>query len=250
MFLEKCLLNWHKAQSENEVRKRYIIRKTPFAFKFKGWDLSCRKEKRRKDHFLTIISKTSQKIRKSEPWGKKSINRISRVWLLSLLKGSLLSPSLVLFAAEEDLRWFPLPRVSWAKQPQFGFFYLNHFIPSQYEILISVLWIEKKNAWKITKKPLKYISSQSQIKANIYPCSLSLNFLGFTLDYAQSVPNLWWPMGGEWKMCVTVLCTVFTPFSVSHSLGMVKRVPSLLQEEGLYSIILSVVLCPVCIQQK
>lgn len=152
MFLEKCLLNWHKAQSENEVRKRYIIRKTPFAFKFKGWDLSCRKEKRRKDHFLTIISKTSQKIRKCEPWGKKSINRISRVWLLSLLKGSLLSPSLVLFAAEEDLRWFPLPRVSWAKQPQFGFFYLNHFIPSQYEILISVLWLEKKNAWKITKK--------------------------------------------------------------------------------------------------
>lgn len=152
MFLEKCLLNWHKAQSENEVRKRYIIRKTPFAFKFKGWDLSCRKEKRRKDHFPTIISKTSQKIRKCEPWGKKSINRISRVWLLSLLKGSLLSPSLVLFAAEEDLRWFPLPRVSWAKQPQFGFLYLNHFIPSQYEILIGVLWIEKKNAWKITKK--------------------------------------------------------------------------------------------------
>jgi len=57
-------------------------------------------------------------------------------------------------------------------------------------------------------------------------------------------------MGGEWKMCVTVLCTVFTLFSVSHSLGMVKRVPSLLQEEGLYSIILSVVLCPGCIQQK
>lgn len=194
MFLEKCLLNWHKAQSENEVRKRYIIRKTPFAFKFKGWDLSCRKEKRRKDHFPTIISKTSQKIRKCEPWGKKSINRISRVWLLSLLKGSLLSPSLVLFAAEEDLRWFPLPRVSWAKQPQFGFFYLNHFIPSQYEILISVLWIEKKNAWKITKNHLSTFPPSLKLRQMSILALLVWIFLVsplITLSLSQTFGDQW-----------------------------------------------------------
>lgn len=67
----------------------------------------------------------------------------------------------MLFAAEEDLRWFLLPMVLWAEQPQFGFFYLNYFIPSQYELLISDLWIEEKECMNNYKKALEYLSSIS-----------------------------------------------------------------------------------------